>query len=381
MTKSVLVSPGHLLAGVLALFAACGDNLDGVRDQPRPDAAGELPPRAVAVSGNFMAGQPGVMSALDLSAMTVAERVAPNGAIGNDPVIRKFDNELFVINRTDGNNVTILDATTFAVKEQLATGAGSNPQDVAIVGDKLYVPGFGMSGVVVLTRGSTTPATIDLSALDPDGKPNCISAYRVGTDIYVACELLDPNYVPRAVGKIVVIDSATDTVRTMFDLGQLNPFGMFEPLPASHGGGLVIPSYTFGDLTEGCVERITTGATPSSMGCLITNVALGGLAGRIEFQQLGSTPILWMVVSWFDGDPIGNLQGFDLESMTKWPEPITPASQLLVDMAPCPDGRIVVADQTMASHGLRVYEGGLEVTTAPLGIGLKPASSHGLLCY
>ena len=370
MTKPVLA---------LLVFAACGDNLSIRPDGAGPDAA-PAPPRAVAVSGNFMPGQPGVMSALDLQAMTVAQRVAPNGAIDSDPILRKFGDELFVINRSD-NNVTVVDAATFAVKEQLATGAGSVPQDVAIAGQKLYVPGFLTAGVVVLTRGTTTMTMIDLSALDPDGKPNCISAYTVGTDIYIACELLDANYAPRGPGKIVVIDSATDTVRTMFDLTQRNPFGVFEALPEDMGGGLLMPSYTFGDLTKGCVERIATGATPSSMGCIVTNSELKGLVNRLEFQRLGSTPIVWMVVAWFDPMPIGNLQGFDIETMARWPEPITPTTQLLVDFATCPDGRVVVADQTMDKHGLRVYEGGLELTTDPLAIGLKPASSHGLVCY
>jgi hypothetical protein len=35
----------------------------------------------------------------------------------------------------------------------------------------------------------------------------------------------------------------------------------------------------------------------------------------------------------------------------------------------------------MATNGLRVYEGTTEKTTAPIAIGLKPNSSHGLVCY
>jgi len=35
----------------------------------------------------------------------------------------------------------------------------------------------------------------------------------------------------------------------------------------------------------------------------------------------------------------------------------------------------------MDSNGLRVYEGSAEKTTTPLAIGLKPGSTHGLVCY
>ena len=62
-----------------------------------------------------------------------------------------------------------------------------------MVGNKLYVPTFGTAGVVVMTAPASTTTTIDLDGAlgDPDGKPDCISAYAVGTDLYVACELLD----------------------------------------------------------------------------------------------------------------------------------------------------------------------------------------------
>jgi hypothetical protein len=377
MTKTTLA---------LLLLAACGDNFKLAPDGGPPDAAGP-PPHAVVVAGDFTPGAPGVMSSLDLGTLTVNQRVAANGAVGDDPVIRKFGDELFVVNRADGNNVTILDAVTFAVKEQIATGAGSNPQDVAVVGDKLYVPAFGTAGVVVLTRGSNTPATISLASLDPDGKPNCISAYAVGTDVYVACELLDANFSPRGAGKIAVIDSASDTMRTMVTMANANPFGMFEQLPDDSGGDLVIPTVpNFSDFATGCVEKIKPGVTPMANGCLATNQDLEGYVSRIGFQHIGpGTNVMWVVATFFDQvAPFaghGNLQGYDLMTNCLWPEPVTPVDQVLVDIAVCPNDDVVVADQTMASNGLRVYNNTIERTTEPLAIGLKPASTHGLLCY
>src|SRR5438477_11860075 len=112
------------------VLVACGDDLV---PKPGPDAGLPSTARAVIVAGNFMPGQPGVMSTIDTGSMAVQQRVAPSGAVGDDPMLRTVGDELFVVNRSDGNNVTILDATSFALKEQLATGAGSNPQDVAVV--------------------------------------------------------------------------------------------------------------------------------------------------------------------------------------------------------------------------------------------------------
>jgi hypothetical protein len=161
-----------------------------------------------------------------------------------------------------------------------------------------------------------------------------------------------------------------------------NPFGVFEVMPASAGGALVIPTVpAFGDNSVGCVEQIKPGATPSADGCTVTNQMVNGIVSRIEFQDLGDIAVMWMIVSSFDTEAHGNLQGFDLVAKTLWPAPLSAATELLVDIAVCPNDQVVVADQTMAANGLRVYEGGSEKTTAPLGIGLKPGSSHGLVCY
>jgi len=363
---------------ILVSLAACGDNANKVN----PDAEPAPNPHAVIVAGDFTPGSVGVMSRLDVETLAVDQQVSPNGSVGDDPMMRHVGNLLYIVNRADGNNVTIVDDHTFAVVEQLATGAGSNPQDVAVVGSKLYVPATGTAGVVVLTRGQVTPTTIDLSSLDPDdGLPDCVSAFAVDTDVYVACEMLDENFTARGPGKVVVIDSTTDTVRTMVTLSTANPFGVFERMPESVGGDLVIPTVpSFFDVSTGCVEAITPGATPEAKGCLVPNTDIGGFVSRIMYQNIG-TDMMWMVVSSFDTEPHGNLQGYDLQTQCLWSAPITPDTQVLVDAVVCPDQQLVIADQTMAANGLRVYSGFAEITTAPLAIGLKPASAHGLACY
>lgn len=369
-------------SALLALAAACGDNLAGP-----PDAARDAPgpgTRAVIAAGDFMPGSAGVLSALSFDPLRVDKRVARTGAVGSDPVIRRAGDELYVVNRADGNNVTVLDALTFKVLAQLGTGAGSNPQDVAVTERELFVPAFGTAGVLVLSRfGAAEPATIDLSALDPDGQPNCVSAYAVGGEIYVACEILDATFRPRGPGQIAVIDAATHTVKTTFPLGSANPFGVFEQLPPGVlGGDLVIPTVpSFGDYSTGCVERVQTGAAPRASGCVVTNQELGAYAARVDVQLRFGTPILWIIASKFDTAPRGDLRGYDLSTSMLWQVPISPPSQVLVDLAVCPSGAIVVADQTLAANGLRVYDGTSEQTAEPLSIGLRPSSAHGLLCY
>jgi hypothetical protein len=369
----------------LFLLAACGSSHNTSPDatvQPdtqRVDGMEAVAPRVVIVSGDFGPGDPGVLSEINPETMTVITNVGPQGAVGDDPVLRRFGTELFVINRSDGNNITILDANTFALVDQLGTGASSNPQDVAVVGDKLYVPTFGTKGVTLLTRGTGAMTIIDLSADDPDGKPNCSSAIAVGTDVYVACELLDntnQNLPPEGPGKVYVIDSTTDTITHTITLANVNPFGLFEQSPVTSplGGDLVITTDPFQAGTTGCVERVSTGATPAAHGCVVANTDLGGYASRIDFQGT----MMWIAVA--ETFPNGALRGYDLGTSTLGAA-MTPAAEQIVDAVGCPDRRVAVADGTSATNGVRIYNGATEVTAAPLAIGLVPASSHGLLCY
>ncbi len=384
---------------LLLLVAACGDNNHLADDSPVDagvDAAPALP-RAVVVAGDFTPGHPGVMSALDLGSRTIKTNVAPAGAIGEDPILRAKGHELLVVNRASGNNVTILDANTFALVEQLGTGAGSNPQDVAVIGNKLFVATLGNKGAVVLTRGSTAIEEIDLSADDPDGKPNCNSVFYANNNLFFSCGLLDDTNMflpPRGPGKIYVVDPSTKTVKHTITMATNNPIALFEQLPmgAPHGGDLLMPTIDFGT-GMGCVERITTAGTFGSAGCVVNNTALGSFAfaSRVAFYAptftgpvapIVAPPLMYLGVSSY---PMGFVRNYDLSSDMMLPGALTASAQVVGDLTICPGGELVIADNppppSTAANGLRVYQGSNEKTTAPLAIGLKPSSSHGLVCY
>lgn len=378
MTKS--------LALILLATAACGDNLQ-VADSPDAGStvdAAPQPLRAVVVAGDFVAGNPGVMSVVDVKARTITTNVAPAGAIGNDPILRKIGDELLVVNRASGNSVTILDASTYALRAQLGTGAGSNPQDVAVIGEKVFVATLGNKGAVMLTRGSATITTIDLSADDPDGKPNCNSVYYAYNKLFVSCGLLDDtnvNLPARGLGKVYVVNPTTLEVESSIDLTTSNPIALLEQIPATapHGGDLVLPTIDFGT-GAGCVERIAA-ATATGAGCLVQNPAPFAFPGRASFL-LGAKPLMVLSIASY---PNGYVRNFDLSTDTMLPDTLTPSTQVVGDIAGCENGEVVVADNAFppstAPAGLRIYQGATEKTTAPLAVGLRPASSHGLVCY
>ncbi len=361
-------------------LAGCGDNLAPLDDAHghTGDAGGDVGgagSTATVAAGDFTPGDPGTLATLSIPSFALTTNVAPAGSVGDDPVLRRVGGELFVVNRSDGDNVTVLDATTHAFVEQDSTGTGTNPQDVAVHSNKLYVPIYVGKGVAVITRGSSDkPAIIDLSADDPDGNPNCNSAFTVGDDVYVACEDLDANFAPRGNGKIYVIDTASDTVSKTITMMNPNPFGVFQQLPT---GELVMPTTDFAG--GGCIEKVTTGPSAASGGCIVTNAALGGFVNRVDFQTVDSASLMWIVVNISFG--VGNVQEYDLTADMLDPTPITRSVEDPVDLAACSDGSLVISDGASGASGLRVYSDGHEISgDAPIAIGLDTGNANALLC-
>ena len=373
----------------LAGLAACGDNHRNAPDAgPAADAPVDtlaLASRAVVVVGDFTPGDFGVLSTIDPVTRTVHKDVGPTGAVGSDPVLRHIGRELLIVNRGD-NNITILDDDTLALKEQIGTGAGSFAADVAVSGNKLYVPATGTKGVIVLTRGSTATPVIDLSADDPDGLPDCSSAYLVDTRLYVACGLLK-NFKPTGPGKVYVIDTATDTLQPALTMSLThdNPLGWFERFPAGspHAGDLMIPTVENFTTAPGCLERITVGAVPASAGCLVDNPTLGGYAVRTDIEADGDGQIVWTAVAFPNQFTRGELRAFDMSLGALWAGPLNPNTEQVTDVVHCPSGQVVVFDSTFGAPGVRVYEGTAEKTTAVLSIGnaKQALPQHGLVCY
>ncbi len=393
-----------LSALALVLLVACGDNID----PPRFDGGGgdvdaetAVMPRGMIVAGDFQAT--GVMSSIDLASRSSANNIAPEAAVGADPILRKIGDELFVINRIE-NNVTILDANDAGLVVQLGTGDSSNPQDVAVDGDKVFVATYARKGLIEITRGSGAIVDIDLSADDPDLKPNCASIYKVGTKLFVTCQLLDDTnfFANRGLpGKVYVVDIATRAVQFELDLSTSNPFSLLEQIPdgSMHAGDLLVGTvdFRFGNNNAGCIERITTGATPTAAGCMINNTALsGGFASRLEVSLPTTTspsahvipaPTLFFLVPRADFSG-GDVRTVDLVGETLAADAYNTAGQALGDVAACPDGTIVVAENppfgapANAAQGVRIYNSAKnEATTLAIRIGLKPTSSRGLVCY
>ncbi len=373
-----------LLLSSLCTLAACGDNDEFIPpgdDDVAPDANGNPDGPdltvgvAVAVAGDF-AGT-GIVSTVDGNDLDVTQG-AIAGVASGDPVIRAIGDELFVINRFGGDNVTILDAESLALIDQFSTGEDTNPQDVAVVGDKLYIAALGAGSILVVDRGNDTAITeISLATLDDDGLPDCVSVHAVGTRVYAACGLLD-GFAAVENGVIAIIDTTDDTVEDTIDMPAMNPVGWFEQAPGGAGFGddLLISTSSFIDSSLGCLVRVSTGETPAAT-CGPTNVELGGGVSRIAVH-FGR---IWAAVVAYDNFATLSGRLVELDPETGDPEPASsPSAQTVMDVAGC-NAFLFVTDKADGAQGVRVYSsGGDEVTTEALDVGLPPTFQNGLAC-
>jgi hypothetical protein len=381
-----------------ALLGACfgGDDEvvpDAGNQVPAPDARvtpdGMTTPMATAfvVAGDYDAT--GIATTVRVPGLAVDQGVAA-GIVGADPVVRRFGDRLYILDRFNGDTVTVVEADGHSLVAQISTGSGSNPQDVAVKGDKLYVAALGAAGVLVLDV--TRPAdgvidTIDLAALDEtDSLPDCNTLYLAGETLLVACARLD-NFVPQGPATIAVIDTTDDTLTGSFELMYAGPIGWIEPTSADSaaGGDLLlstVPSFT--DYSVGCLERIDVSGAPAAAGCLVSNQQVGGYISQYAW---GEDDTLYLATTDCDGDCFGSanvsaLTTYDAGTETLAASPITPAEQTVTDFARCPTGHLVVADGTFGAAGVRVYDdAGTELTTEALDVGIPPTFQHGIVCY
>jgi hypothetical protein len=309
-----------------------------------------------------------------------------------DPLVRRIGGRLFIINRYGQDNVTVLEADDLSLVAQVSTGPGSNPQDVAVVGDTLFVAALAAPGVLVLDLARPDAGvvdTIDLSDLDPDdGLPNCGTIAAAGDEVIAVCGILDDGdmfLTPRGPGVAAVIDAARRSVTERVTLSQIRPFGMAQ-LAGTPARVLLMP--TVQDFLApgkgGCVEQILVGDGAGegsrAAGCLVGNAELGGFVSGLAWDPAGER--VWLTVTTsFDPDDFGargelvstGPDGADLQRPDLGDE-VRP-----MDVALCPSGHLVLSD---ATRGVRVLAPGAEteLTSGPLDIGLPPVS-NGLVCY
>ncbi len=354
------------------LLLACGDSGDEKPMLPATDTA------ACFALGADYDNNVGTLAVVGLPSLTVLRDVAP-GAISGDPVVRAHDGRLYVVNRLS-SNVTVIDPVGLTVEKQFSTGAATNPQDIALQGDKAYVTLYGHADLQIWDlSGDTAPAaplrTVSLAAYDPDGVPQANSVVVTGGRAYVTLDLLDTESPPspRGIGKVVILDTTTDAILTAIDLNYENPYDFMYV----RGDRLIVSTFADFSGQVGCLEQIALTGEPRALDCLVENSEVNGIINAIA---VGPTDT-YLAVSRFDEEfkQQADIRRLDAEGNLV-AAAMTPAGQIPTDVAYAPTGHLLYADRS--TGGLRVLDlaTGAEITPAPLPIGLTPATANGIVC-
>ncbi len=196
--------------------------------------------------------------------------------LGSDAVLRVFDGQVDVVNRSVGENVQVINpASGFATAAQFSTGDGSNPQDVVVRGTTAFVPRYEAGSaddpyndvlVMNLTDGSTLGRIDMLPYADTDTDPGMLprpaAIFEVDGLLWVMLQQINASFSAYGVGCFVIVDPTTRTVVGAVVLGVQSPFAATvfgDSIYVAANGVFSIPP----TLTGGIVKVDTAARTAS----------------------------------------------------------------------------------------------------------------------
>ncbi len=187
--------------------------------------------------------------------------------------------DIFVINRLGADNLQRVDRISGLTIQQFSFGRGTNPQDIALVGNEIYVSCLNEKHLlkVQLETGLKT-GRIDLSSYaDADGYPEATYLRQLGNSLWVQLQKLDRDhsFYPTENSQVVILDTQSDQVQTALTLKAPNPVSRFKDLGNEYwllaeAGHLGITSQL-----DGGVEKFDP-VQKKSFGFITTEKQLGG---------------------------------------------------------------------------------------------------------
>ena len=318
------------------------------------------------------------------------------GSISRDSVMRAPSGVPIVVNRQGFNTLQFLDVTKKTlpnVKEcSVSDGFDSNPQDVVLVSPhKGYVTLYAGGDLLVIDPAvlfnpsvdaackTLITGHIDLSSFDDDGVPEMDQMVMVGTDLFVTLQLLDfPT--PVRPGRVVVIDTTTDTVKGSIPLSFENPFAETKGLQYDEFQNRIFvggPGETGLELDDGGIEAINP-ATMESTGLLVTGADLH--ANIFDFVVVGTRRAFAIVAEHDTESDVDTNSVVDINLQTRTVRNVLLTSTALItDIEMTELGELWVAYRGRTSDdppGLRIFrisgESVVPATGAPTALGQAP---------
>jgi hypothetical protein len=353
--KMPSIAPICLCAGFLAL-SSCLD-----------EESSDVPAGSVlVVTTDYATGSFAVVDAPSRTAASNLADIHADAVCAYDSITQTP----FVLER--GNSaVTILDPlNNWSVAKQYSVGAGTNPQGLAVVSDRLaFVPRLQAPMLLAVEPLSGKKVgEIDLSTYaDADGNPEAGSALVHDGKVYVTLQRLDEAYAPASKGGLLWVNPETLEVAGSKDLFAGNPTGRLRYSEAM-GGLVLIETGQYGVL-DGGVEIYDVDSGELS-GLIVTEQTLGG---DVQDAVIVSKSLGYAIIGTAEGKT--GLVSFDPASGTKLENLIVSEGWDLAYLELNLTGtELWVADRTFETPGIRIFDTGFseELTDTPINVGLPP---------
>ncbi len=314
------------------------------------------------------------------STISVSERVVKKdiAAIHSDAVCR-FDpltNTPFVINRSGGDSISVLDSNTCEIKKDYSTEALSNPSDIAVYSkNKAYISRYGLAEMLVVEPlNGKEVGLIDLSDYaDADGIPEVSGLALTGDTLYVPVQRIDQNvWQPEGSSFIVIIDSETGDIDGDIKLTGTNPYGAPEYSKALKQ--FVIAETGSWSELDGGIELFDP-ETEEVSGFIITEKELNGNVSKGII--LSETKGYALVGVSGDSGSESHIIIFNPKTGKVTKTLIEDKGWSFTDMVLTPNGdELWITDRTAEKSGIRIFstETDEEITENPINVGLPPSA-------
>lgn len=355
-----------LLVVFLMFIYACGDREDTVNDAGTDTNVNQEDfAFIVNAAPDYSSGSFSLMKLSDKSV------VKDRGVIHSDAVARYFGNYIYVVNRMGADNITIYDPDNdFSVVKQFSVGAGTNPQDVAVTKDKIFVTKQLSNEIEIYNVSDySKKGSIDISKYaDQDGYAEPQDILLHNDKLYITILRLDKDsyYSPTEKSYMIVVDPSTEKIEKEIILGSTNPFaGMV--LDEEKERIIIAETGSFG-ATDGRVEfvSIKDGLITQS---IVSEADFGGDLNKIAYAKNKIFAVISdsnfnTVLKVYDTDSskistIYETQGFNLAGISVFN-----------------NSELILCDRTKEKPGLRIFdvESFTQKTENPIDTGLPPVS-------
>jgi hypothetical protein len=357
MTRTLLGS----VAACAACLAAC---------DPGPiSTETPAPGSALVVTSDYESGAYAAIDPATREAVPTVDVIHQDSVCRADPIT----GHVFIVERRLADAVGIVDtAGSWKLIAEYSVGAGTNPQDLAVVSAKrAYVARYAVPSLLVVDPLSGAAlGAVDLSSYaDEDGSPEASWLLVHGDRVYVALQKLVDLEV-EGLSSVAVVDAASGEVEKEIVLAGANTYGKLRYAKAVDRIPL-IEAGRFGVL-DGGIQLLDPGDDTVSP-WVVTEAALGGdlsdavIAGAdLGFAVIGVPTEGGAKTRLVSFDPSTGEVGETLIESEGWQLGFIELDE---------DGdELWVADRHPSLPGVRVFDVATraELTATPIDVGLPP---------